>query len=44
MKKKTRAYKEGFTDGQRRVYDNHFAEGSTRHADYDQGYREGMKV
>lgn len=41
MKKATRAYKVGFTDGVNGRYNNPFAEGSTRFIDYEKGFAEG---
>jgi len=41
MKKQTRAYKVGFTDGQNGEYNNTYAEGSTRYIDYEKGFAEG---
>ena len=43
-KKATRAYKMGYTDGCVRVKSNHtFTDGSTRAADYERGYTDGLK-
>lgn len=39
MKKATRAYKVGFTDGQKGKYT--YTEGSTRYIDYEKGFAEG---
>lgn len=41
MKKATRAYKVGFTDGVNGKHHNTYVKGSTRHADYERGYRDG---
>jgi len=41
MKKVTRAYKVGFTDGQKGQHNNTYVEGSTRSADYEKGFAEG---
>ena len=44
MKKVTRAYKVGFTDGAIRIKPNNkYVKGSTRHADYERGYKDGVK-
>lgn len=43
-KKATRAYKVGYTDGAIRIENkNPYTSGSTRHADYERGYKEGVK-
>ncbi len=41
MKKATRAYKVGFTDGQKGKHNNTYTEGSTRYIDYEKGFAEG---
>ena len=41
MKKPTRAYKVGFTDGQKGEHNNQYTEGSTRYIDYETGFAEG---
>lgn len=41
MKKATRAYKIGFTDGVKGNHHNTYTQGSTRHADYERGYSDG---
>lgn len=41
MKRATRAYKVGFTDGQKGKHHNTYTEGSTRYIDYEKGFAEG---
>lgn len=43
-KKKTHAYKIGYTDGCNRKYRNNYAEGSAWYNDYERGYTDGLKV
>ena len=44
MKKVTRAYKIGHTDGAVRLANkNPYAQGTKRHADYERGYKDGVK-
>lgn len=43
-KKATRAYKIGHTDGAVRIKNkNPYIEGSSRHDDYERGYKDGVK-
>ena len=43
-KKITRAYKVGFTDGRKDVYQNSYPEGSQWYADYERGFTDGNKL